>query len=122
MKRVKFLDGNEQQHKANMMESLADEYKQRKASLDRNLQKVMRDSRVAHTQVLKKSKEEIEAEQKKREEEQAAQEDSPLARLMGEQVTTPPDEVLADGFVRSKRAQQLRVKDSITNEIHEIGE
>ena len=72
-----------------MMESLADEYKQRKTSLDRNLQKIMRETRVAHTQVLKKSKEEIEAEQKKQEEEIASQEDNPLARLMGQQITTP---------------------------------
>lgn len=49
----------------------------------------MRETRVAHTQVLKKSKEEIEAEQKKQEEEIASQEDNPLARLMGQQITTP---------------------------------
>ena len=67
-----------------MMESLADEYRQRKASLDRNLQKVINNTRVAHMEVSKKTREEIEAEQKRKEEEEAELADNPLARLMAD--------------------------------------
>ena len=107
LKRVKFLNGNEQEYSANMMENLAEEYKQRKASLDRNLQKAFKDSKVAHMQVSKKTREEQEEEQKRKEEEQRELADNPLARLMADIAPEKekPDDTLADGFVRSKRAQ-----------------
>ena len=126
LKRVKFLDGREQEqeYSANMVESLADEYKQRKASLDGNLQRVIAGHRVAHMEVSRKTPAEREAEEKQREEAEAERAKNPLARLMDAQPTREeaPSDLLADGFVRSKRAQQLRVKDSLNGQLNEIGE
>ena len=41
---------------------------------------------------------------------------------MGGPTEQEPPELLADGFVRSKRAQQLRVKDGIMDQINEVSE
>ena len=72
--------------------------------------------------ITKKTKEELEAEAKKFEDEVAERENNPLARLMGGPTEQEAPELLADGFVRSKRAQQLRVKDGIMDQINEVSE
>lgn len=52
----------------------------KKETLDKSLQKVIDKTKVAHMQILKKSKEEIE--RKRKAEEEAAANMNPLARLM----------------------------------------
>ena len=99
--------------------TLGQEYLKKKDRLDKSLQKVIDKTKVAHMQILKKSKEEIE--RKRKEEEEAAKNVNPLVRLMGEgrskginageaEEKKEEEEKFADGFIRSKRSTEMRVK------------
>ena len=88
------------------------EYLKKRKNLDRSLQKVIDNTRVAHIKVMKKSKEEIESDKKAHEDELA---NNPLAKLL--ETAKPKDPAIeeeenkfADGFIRSKRNTHLRVK------------
>ena len=72
-------------------------------------------TRVAHLQVLKKSRAEIADDKKAHEEELAT---NPLAKLMEtakpkDSGETQDDDKFADGFIRSKRNTHLRVKQEL---------
>jgi len=75
-------------------------------------------NRVAPLKVLKKSKKEIEDEKKAQEDELA---NNPLAKLMesGKPKNAQPaeEDAFADGFIRSKRNTQLRVKQELLSQI-----
>lgn len=110
LKRVKFLDP-EFEAPVKDPAAMSAEYMRRKQTLDKNLQKVIDTNRVAPLKVLKKSKKEIEDEKKAQEDELA---NNPLAKLMesGKPKNAQPaeEDAFADGFIRSKRNTQLRVK------------
>ena len=90
--------------------------KKQKASI----QKLMNKKKVAPLPVLKKSAAQIEIEKKKKEMELA---NNPLAKLME---TAKPiekeEDKFADGFMRSKRNTQLRVKAELHSQIHTLDE
>ena len=83
----------------------------KKGQLDASLQKVIDRTKVAHMQILKRDKDEIERERKNYEKDLAT---NPLAKLLAVKEDGPKEEEkLADGFVRSKRNTQLRVKQEL---------
>ena len=70
-------------------------------------------------EISKREQKEADEERRKRE---AEAKDNPLLKLMGmaEQEKPVKDDKLADGFVRSKRNQALRMKGEILNQIQTI--
>ena len=111
--------------------TLGAEYLKKKSRLDNSLQRVIDKTKVAHMQILKKSKEEMEA-QRKREAEEAAK-INPLDKLMGARSKGPSaieaeekkkeeDNKFADGFIRSKRNTEMRVKSQLMDQINTIEE
>ena len=125
LKRVKFLDPEfEAPTRQRDHASMSAEYLKKKKTLDRSLQKVIDNTRVAHMKVLKKSKQEIESDKKAHEDELA---NNPLAKLM--ETAKPKDPVaeaekdkFADGFIRSKRNTHLRVKQELLAQIRSVEE
>jgi len=114
LKRVKFLDPEFEAPSRLDRQALSKEYMKKKQTMDAQLQKVINRTKVAHMKILKKSKEEIEREKKALEDEMAR---NPLAKLMataGPNEEGPKEaEKFADGFVRSNRNVQLRVKQEL---------
>ncbi len=104
LKRVKFLDPEFEAPVKPDAATMQAEYLKRKENLDKSLQRVIDKTKVAHMQVLKKSKQQMEEEKKAHEEEL---ENNPLAKLM--ETAKPKDtgpkeeDKFADGFIRSKR-------------------
>ena len=120
LKSVKFLDPEFEAPARPDEATVGQQILNKKERLDKSLQKVIDRNKVAHVQILKKSKEEIEA-KKKRDAEEAAKM-NPLAKLMGEGRSKGIDASIeaeekkeeegkfADGFIRSKRNTEMRVK------------
>ena len=94
--------------------------KKQKASI----QKLMNKKKVAPLPVPKKSAQQIEIEKKKKEMELA---NNPLAKLMEtakpvDDGSLKPEDKFADGFMRSKRNTQMRVKAELMSQIQSLDE
>lgn len=127
LKTVKFLDPESDMPCRPDEAQVSANYIKKKAELDKQLQKVIDRTKVAHIAILRKSKEEIERKKKEEEEAEAELKNNPLGRLMAsgkKKDDTPPkeEERFADGFVRSQRNTEMRIKSELLSQISVVEE